>query len=235
VAFKISDTKKSAKIRNSITPVRSKEALDNITNHFANATATNPYIAKALSRFTRTIEEHIEESKTMPHSRPTVKSIVRKTKFPSIEAIIREKAEKKESEEALPRIAASSNLAEELLASAYSAAGVPHPTVQKGHGRSKATTSFSLDQTVIVEIKQSIEDEHFKLSNDKRGRPIPALSEKMIEFEHELERMGRLRTLHDKVAETAKSKKNELMELRLQVEKRNREDELVIADLIAGK
>lgn len=96
-SLKLSDTRKNATIRNSMTSSKSLEALDNVTRHFSES-GELAEIKRTMTcaRYMLTVAEEMELNKGKPFSKPSLKSIRTNTHFPSITQMFKEKAEKKQ-------------------------------------------------------------------------------------------------------------------------------------------
>ena len=87
---------------------------------------------------------------------------------------------------------------EKLLEMAAAASVGVRVTGNIGGARPGTAISFSLEHSVTDEIRVQVEDENFKTMNEKRAKPIPALSEVVLEGERTSEKVGRLRSLLDR-------------------------------------
>ena len=232
---KLSFNRLTAKIRSNLTSSKSLEALDNIAKHYTELNSSNS-VKRQIEKFTRTLDQEVEELKNIPFSKPSNRSLKSNSRFPSVDAIIKEKADKKDSEVA-NSYKPPEEVASYMLASVYASVGAEAPIASKitGNGRPGTTVNFSLEESVFDEIRVKIEDTGFEKANQTRGKAIPALNELMLDYENHLERMGRLRTLYDKVSEQFKLKKMHLEDLKLNVEAREKDDEKIVSDLMRGE
>jgi len=196
-AVKLSSNRMTAKLRSTMTSSKSLEALDNFTKHCVEHNSSNP-VKRLLGKYIRTLEEEASELEKIPFSKPTNRSLKKNTRFPSVDSIIKEKAEKKEREIVSSGFQNPEEIASMMVASICASVGAPVSTKIKGNGRAGTSINFSVEESVFDDMRVKIEDNEFERANQARGRAIPALSEDMIEYENELERTSRLRTLCDR-------------------------------------
>lgn len=193
--FHLSSARMSAKIKSVMTSSKSLEALDNITKHYVELNSSNS-TKRLLDKYTRTLEEEKEDLKKIPFSKPSNKSLKFNSRYPSVDAIIKEKQEQREQSVATGNFGNPVEIANTIVNSIYAAAGVPVADKMVGNGRPGTSVKYSLEDSVFDTVRVNIEDAGLAKANE--GRAVPISNEVMLEYENELERMGRLRTLCDR-------------------------------------
>jgi hypothetical protein len=193
--FHLSSNRLSAKVKSVMTSSKSLEALDNITKHYVELNSSNS-TKRLLDKYTRTLEEERDDLKKIPFSKPSNKSLKFNSRYPSVDAIIKEKQEKRERAEASGNFGNPTEIANTIINSIYASAGVAVNSKTVGNGRPGTSVKYSLEDSVFDTVRVNIEDAGLEKAN--QGRAVPIVNEVMLEFENELERMGRLRTLCDR-------------------------------------
>jgi len=200
------ESRKSSFIKKSMIPSKSYDSLDASIKHIQEAVVG---VTKPPAKFRRTYEEEMTMLAGIPHSKHCLKTIRLQTLFPSLEADIRKKNA-------------------EILndPKAYEAAT---SSLHLGGG------GLPLLPTVDDELRQFADDESLANFNHNHGGGVPIASEDDAEFERELNRMGRLRALADKINALYKQRYDLCEELRRQVKQREEIDDEITAAAASGE
>jgi len=200
------EARKSSFIKNSMIPSKSYDSLDASIKHIQEAVVG---VTKPPAKFRRTFEEELAMMANIPHSKHCLKTIRLQTLFPSLESDI-----KKRNTEIL-----NDPKAYEAATTSMHLGGAGLPLVP----------------TVDDELRQFADDESLANFNHNHGGAVPIVSDDDVEFERELNRMGRLRALADKISALFKQRYEVCEELRRQVKQREEIDEEITAAAASGE
>jgi hypothetical protein len=203
--FHTSAVRLDAMVKNCMTPVAHMEALANITRHFADKTKNEKELP--ASKYKRTIADDKElfGSASIPHAYSTVRSNNRDTKFPTVDHMLKQKDKESDADLMTPQAVARLG------------------TNQDDHGGG-----------AVAEIRRLQQEEDLLFMNKRSTSVFPG-SQKEIEYEREVDRMGRLRTLADQTLSKRRIKEGDLQKLVHQFNNRIEEDEYVLAGLASGE
>ena len=179
----------------------SQKSLDAIEN-FAKQAIEIP--ERVVPRYRRTLEQHMEIMKGIPHSNPTVRSRLRQTMFPSIDSMFKEKKLIQEEEEI-----------NKLLVNAKP-------------GDLESVANLLTTDALQVEIANYKREEEMVILNNKYGGALP-INREDIELETEGIRTAKLRSAYDRIKQIAKQKMDKLSELVISTEEKSSSDEQVAA------
>lgn len=204
-----SEHRKSAQVKNALTSVHSANAFQACLKD----TIESNHIlglGRNVSKYHKPLEDAMAASQNIPFAEPSTRSLKTNTRFPSIRLNLSEKYKSMEEDENL-----------------YSKA---NNTMRLG-GTVELPTVGDLER----EIEKILQDEKLSQMNLRRGSAIPFKNQEEVEYADELDRLGRLRVLSDKIHERKKERFTLLESVRRDVEDRVRADQEVASNLTSGE
>lgn len=207
--FSSTASRKSAQIRSSLTNSHSLSALE---SSLKDVSETNHIISlgRCTSKYHKPLDDAMALNRNIPHATPSTRSLKSNTRFPTIKLQLTEKHKTMEQDEDLY----------------YKA----NNTLRLG-----GTVELPSEGDLEREIQQVLKDERLAQMNARMGLAIPLKSEEEVEYHDELDRLGKLRQLSDKVHEVCKTREKTLQSLKEQMEARDRLDQATAADLTSGE
>ena len=199
------DNRKNAAIKSHMLPAKSYEALDGTLTHIKSEIVS----AKPTIKFRRSFEEELNAYKNIPHSEHCKRSLRLGSLFPS-----REEAIKKHNEQVLDNV----EVFEQATAS-----------IRRGG------EGVHLEPTLEEELKRLKYEEDLKNWNNLRGGALPLGSDTELEFDRELQKMGKLRALYDSVNCLHRQRQAFCDELKLKYESRSEQDEEIQSDVLSAE
>lgn len=166
-------------------------------------------VTKPPQKFRRTFDQEIDLLNGIPHSTHCSKSMRLETLFPSMDTFIKKRNAIIESD--------LGNYEKASLSLRRGGQGLP------------------LEASVDDEIKRLTEEESLKNWNSMRGGAIPLGTEEELEYDKELNRLGKLRTISDRVTKLSRERKALLSDLKLKVRNRDELDEEMSAAVLTGE
>lgn len=201
--------RKAAQVKNVLTSVHSANAFQACLKD----TIESNHIlglGKNVSKYHKPLEDAMAASQNIPFAEPSTRSLKTNTRFPSIRLNLSEKYKSMEEDENL-----------------YSKA---NNTLRLG-GTVELPTVGDLER----EIENILKDEKLGQMNLRRGSAIPFKNQEEVEYADELDRLGRLRVLSDKIHERKKERFAMLESVREEVEHRVKTDQEVASNLTSGE
>jgi hypothetical protein len=198
------------------TPSRQFALLNNSTNNLDTLDIALKRIQEGLKgvtkppqKFRRTFDQEIGLLDGIPHATHCSKSMRLETLFPSMDTFIKKRNAVVESD--------LGNYEKASLSLRRGGQGLP------------------LEPSVDDEIKRLSEEESLKNWNSMRGGAIPLGTEEELEYDKELNRLGRLRTISDRVTKLSRERKALLSDIKLQVRNRDELDDEMTAAVLTGE
>lgn len=203
---KHTQSRKTAALRCQLMSSKSQEALSNQIKHIQQDIAG---VSRPPEKFRRTFEEEMELLKGIPFSEHCKKSMRLHTLFPSLDATLKQK-----------------NLEAQNDVTKYEQAAA---SLRRGG------EGMSLNASIDDEIKKMKEEEKLQKYNAIHGGAIPCGNELAVEYEKEINRLGKLRLVYDNVSRLYRERKNLCHELKLQADNRDEHDEEIAAVVLSGE
>ena len=200
------ESRRHATIKARMLSSKSNDALNGAIKHIKDEIVSS---GKPTQKFRRSFEEELEVSSKIPHSEHCKRSLRLGSLFPSLEEHIKNNNDK---------------LQEDLDVFEKAAASMRR-------GGQGVDFILSVDDE-IMRLKQQ---EDMATWNQNSGNTLPIGTKQELDLGRELNRMGKLRALSDRVNALYRERRALCDELALQVHNRNEQDEEVTANFISAE